>query len=390
LTGNPLYPLHFEFLGIPILRGWYVRETLLLSEYHIPIEALPVLAQILLRATDPLLLPLWCLGALVVPVWAAWRGQLLPAAVAGLGFLHVALFWTVNPYQTQERFLFAGTALLLLPCVRAFERWPYLCTPVPILLGWHLVVDQVDLGVSAFPAPLAAPLRMLRIDHGTLRLLAGPSGRMILLAAICAAAVLLCRRPIQRTWRVVLVALALAIAAAAVSWRATQAWISDARLRFYPVWREGGFLTGWLRLDQASGDGSRVAYAGTNLPYYLFGVGLRNRVEYVNINGQAAYRMHDYHSWYASHGEPLARGPTPDWDRREQDEQAWLHNLKQRRIELLFIGLTNRAGGEHNIHDREGFPIEREWADRRPKTFRLLHADRFTRLYAVDTSDRPE
>ena len=159
--------------------------------------------------------------------------------------------------------------------------------------------------------------------------------------------------------------------------------VPGAKWRFYPLWREGNFLAGWHRLEDAAGSQARVAYAGTNLPYYLFGVGLRNQVRYVNINEYADFKMHDYHRHYASRGEPVSSSPTPDWDRRDASESAWIENLRDGRIEFLFLGLTNASGGRHNFHDDEGFTIERTWADGNPATFRLLHADRATRVYAV-------
>src|SRR5439155_306407 len=61
-TGNPLYPLNVDLFGIPILRGWYTRETMYTSEYHIPVSNVTALAQILLRAADPILLPAWLSG----------------------------------------------------------------------------------------------------------------------------------------------------------------------------------------------------------------------------------------------------------------------------------------------------------------------------------------
>src|SRR5262249_13043689 len=155
--------------------------------------------------------------------------------------------------------------------------------------------------------------------------------------------------------------LALALVGVGAAWRARSSLIDNRALRFYPYWPEGGYLDGWLHLESASGSGSRVAYAGTNLAYYLFGLGLRNELRYVNVNDHADFRMHDYHALYAGRGESLATSSTPDWDRRDADEAAWLRNLRDQRIQLLFIGLTNRAGGEHNFYDAENFPIERTW-----------------------------
>ena len=103
----------------------------------------------------------------------------------------------------------------------------------------------------------------------------------------------------------------------------------------------------------------------------------------VDANEHAGYRMHDYYALYASRGEPLSSTSAPDWDRREADEQSWLQNLRERRIELLFIGKRIEPEKPPSCYDSEGFLIERTWADRNPDVFRLIHADRFTRVYTV-------
>ena len=67
----------------------------------------------------------------------------------------------------------------------------------------------------------------------------------------------------------------------------------DPRLTFYPVFPD--FLRGWLRLKLGRERRARVAYAGTNIPYYLLGQGLKNDVRYVNVDGHRDWLLHDYH-----------------------------------------------------------------------------------------------
>ncbi len=385
-TGNPLYPLRVELAGHTLLPGWYTRDALGAGgPYHIPTERVDLFAQILLRGWDPVLVPALVIG-LAAAVWSAARGRPLAGLLASLAVLHLVLFWWVNPYQTQERFLFVALALAAVPLALVLDRWPLLTVPVALAIGWHLVVDQVGLGIREL-SPLPAPMH-LRLTE----LLGMPSGagvraglgRLVLFGCAAGAVALLSwaqRGPLRRRVSAACVAAGLVVAGSAL--RIEQLSIADPRLAFYPVWTQGGYLPGWLRLEDASGPAARVAYAGTNLPYYLFAVGLRNEVRYVNIDRHRGFLMHDYHVLYAERGEGSAANATPDWDRRAPDEAAWLDNLRDERIGLVFIGLTNHAGGEHNIYDQEGFPIERTWAERNPGLFRLLHADRFTRLYAV-------
>src|SRR5262249_522525 len=81
-----------------------------------------------------------------------------------------------------------------------------------------------------------------------------------------------------------LLAIAISLAfAVAIGWLVDHA-TSDSPFRDFP--RFDDFFRGWKALDAAAGPrGARIAYAGTNIPYYLFGKGLRNDVRYVNVDG---------------------------------------------------------------------------------------------------------
>ncbi len=391
ISGNPLFPLHTELFGRVLFPGWYTRATMLQSDdYHIPVfpfwEQTRVLVQIVVRAIDPILMPLW-LGGVAAAVGSAARKLWLPILLVGLALIHIVLFWWVNPYQTQDRFLFAALGLLAVPAALVVERRPMVSVFVAALVFWHLLLPQVNLGVSSFPPSPGAPMNL----NWSLSMASGLDAislrRIVLLVALCMAASL-CgwwRGTASRRFAiaVALVGVLAAGGALAVRW----SWIVDPRLRFYALWPQLNYTLGWVQLESASGSHARVAYAGTNLPYYLFGMQLQNDVRYVNINSHAGFRLHDYHAASVARGESLSSTPTPDWDRREADEYAWIENLRRAEIDLLFIGHTNRSGGLHNIHDAEGFPIERTWADRHPEIFSLLHADSRTRLYELKISE---
>jgi hypothetical protein len=159
---------------------------------------------------------------------------------------------------------------------------------------------------------------------------------------------------------------------------------ADSRQLFYPGFRD--FYSGWLNLENRSGlAGSRIAYAGTNIPYYLLGVGLRNDVRYVNIDAHRDWLMHDYHPAAVARGEPTWPNSRPGWDRAHPDLEAWLANLDAEQIQLLVVTRVNPGEGVHNVADAELFPIERRWADSHPDLFEPLYgvreSDPFFRLY---------
>ncbi len=401
LTGNPLYPLHVELFGVPVFGGWYRRETLFTSQYHILVSDGRSLVNILLRGLDPLLLPVWCAGVCAA-VAAVRRRRWLASLLVALACLHVVLFWFVNPYQTQDRFLFVAFALLAVPLAIVLNRWPLLAAPFVLILTTHLfvgprgVVDflksvsTIDLTDPHRPPLLPAPISIGRLPARGSPLRPPFVAKFVLLGAVSLAGLAAWSAPRGRRPRVLVACLASGLIVAGAAFRAnvSLSLLPAGPLRFVPYFPAVGYTNGWLVLNEMSRRPLRVAYAGTNLPFYLFGRGLTNQVRYVNINEHAEFCMHDYHALFASRGEPLARSATPDWDRRDADEHAWLDNLAAARIDVLFVGLTNRAGGTHNFYDFEGFPIERTWADSHPEIFTLLHADARTRIYAVRSAPR--
>ena len=163
----------------------------------------------------------------------------------------------------------------------------------------------------------------------------------------------------------------------------------DARQLFYPPFPM--FYFGWLDMEGRSGiSGARLAYAGTNIPYYLFGTGLRNEVRYVNVDAHSDWLMHDYHRAAMHRNEPTWHNSRPGWDRAHPNFQAWLSNLQAQHIQLLVVTRASSGEGPHNIADSEGFPIERIWADGHPELFEPLYGpsqnDPYFRVYRLRRS----
>jgi hypothetical protein len=146
----------------------------------------------------------------------------------------------------------------------------------------------------------------------------------------------------------------------------------DPRLLFYPAFRD--YYTGWLKLESRSGpSGARIAYAGTDIPYYLLGAGLRNEVRYVNVDAHRDWLLHDYHGAARRRGSSTWPNPRPGWDRLHPDYDAWLTNLRSERIQLLVVARAKPEEGPHNVADPQSFPIERQWAESHPETFEPLY-----------------
>ncbi len=407
LAGNPLYPLHVELFGRTILSGWYGRDAMRFSMYFVPITEWRVLIDILMALADPRLAPFWI--AALAGAWAI-RGRGSPAqdrltwALAALAVLNVALYWICIPYRTQQRFMLQALGLAAVPLARLLDRGRGLRVAAAALLLLHLMTTQtwpVTLEESKIPWDLhsfipnavGAPLPLFsRLDRA---LRAGPDPAAITVI-VCTLGMGCCAGlavwAASRTHaagrglknRALLAASGLGLVGLAAF--QTGASGLDARQLFYPPFPM--FYNGWLDLEGRSGpSGARLAYAGTNIPYYLFGSGLRNEVRYVNVDAHPDWLMHDYHRAVLDRKEPTWPNSRPGWDRAHPSFQAWLSNLKAQHIQLLVVTHADSREGPHNVADSEGFPIERIWADAHPEVFEPLHGaeqeDPFFRLYRL-------
>lgn len=403
LTGNPLYPLHAKLFGREILAGWYDSSAMRLSPYYLSVSDLPALGDILLTLLDPRLAPVW-LAALL----GAWCFQRVERplrraiwACSTLAVLNVALYWVLIPYRTQQRFMLQALGLAAIPLARTFDLGRWLRWAGVTALAFHVYTPQnwpfTEFGwpipwdfspvPSAVPAlvplfPLAAKSRLILLQPG----LAGPLVAALALGPVAIAATFAwewnrSRRGIRPLSCAIMVT-TLAAITAGVSVLSTS---SDPRLLFFPLFRD--YVTGWLQLDIRSGPaGTRVAYTGTNLPYYLLGTGLRNDVRYINIDAHRDWLLHDYHREARAHGSPVWPNPRPAWDRAHPDYEAWLANLRSAHIELLVVARPSSNEGPNTL-DALGFPIERGWAESHPETFEPLYGvrqnDPWIRIYRV-------
>jgi hypothetical protein len=399
LTGNPLYPLHVELFGKAVLRGWYGREAMRSSPYYVPVEDWRALVDTLMAVIDPRMAPFWV--ASLAGAWAIGRrgrtgggGDGWVWATAALAVLNVAFYWIFIPYRTQQRFMLQGLGLAVVPLARLFDRSRVLRAVAAIVLAVHVLTPQAwpvaareadipwDLS-PLIPNAVSPILPVLSRAGGVFRAapVSGPSpsaglGLMLAMGGAAAAAAWgWSRSRAGEGWApgaVALAGMACLLVFGAVDGRS---FLADTRHAFYPPFRD--YYGGWLDLEGRSGpSGARVAYAGTNIPYYLFGAGLRNDVRYVNIDAHRDWLMHDYHRAAADRGEPTWPNSRPGWDRIHPDFEGWLANLQAEGIQLLVVTRVNPAEGPHNVADAEGFPIERRWADTHPELFEPLYGPR--------------
>ncbi len=398
LTGNPLYPLRVEVLGRTWLRGWFGPGAMAKSPYYLPMQAWGSFADTVLGVLDPRLMPGWALA--LAGAWAIGRpGRREDRwgwGFAALAVVNVALYWLVIPYRTQQRFMLHGLGLAAVPLALLFDRAAWIRAVAVGLLGLHLLtptvwpiaVREADIPWDRDPAipnvsPPAIrlpfdPARIGRVEFGNpfwvgLVLGVGSMGLATLWTRLAG------RPSVARR-------AGAAAGTVAVGLAGTWAMGGPSRL---PVPPFPDYFRGWMELESRSGPaGVRVAYAGTNIPYYLMGGLLRNDVRYVNVDEHRDWLMHDYHRAAASRGLPETwDDPFPGWDRVRPDYEGWLGNLQDAGIEILVVARVNREQGAHNVATADGFPIEEAWAEGHPESFEPLYGvagrDPRMRLYRV-------
>ncbi len=412
IGGNPLYPLQVEIGGHVVLPGWFGREVMSTTRYYIDPKNWRAFLDVMLQVFDPRLAPLWVSG-LMLSLFSglgrsrSWQGnsgvepssstpiliKRAVAVIAVLGLVNVILYWAGIPYRTQQRFVFPALGLASISLALLISRASVLRLLAVGLLSLHLFTghgwpwagpgedsmipwDLTPMVPNAMPAAIRIPVDWEAVLEGSVSGSESLSGLISPLAVGAGGIVAaLCfgiawnRRSRIRNW---ILAGGSFLGFLLIAGLLLFPWETPTALRFYPGFPNDpgvppqarfGYTQGWLTLHRlARSDEPRVAYVGTNLPYYLLGPELKNRVRYININEHRDWLLHDYHREATAQGRPNWPGYRPEWDREEADLGAWLGNLRAEQIEWLVVA-------RHNVD--EPWPIERQWADEYPELFRL-------------------
>lgn len=353
-TGNPFYPQHLEWWSTPVFQGWYDREVMIRSGYHLPVGQWGLFLERFAAVIDVRVLGgfhttrageessqfyaglLDILALLHLSIWpvAMVTGIVMSMVPAGDPFLVarrrtvwlmvwmstglIVVYWFVLPYQSQQRFLFPAVGLSVVPLSLMLERVRYAKSIVILVIAGHVFLP---ISPQSNRPGMVLPPSLNEVSPGA----------------------------------------------------------------FLPYW---GFarqmVDGWGQVEKYSeGRSVRIAYAGTNLPYYLYGNSQKNHVCYVNVNEFSESLPHDYHfRRLASKQTELSETPWPQWHRRNASYQQWLDNLRRQDIELVFVSVENRHA-QAGIQTESEFPLEWEWAKQHPEAFNVLFRDRFVWLFQL-------
>ncbi len=132
---------------------------------------------------------------------------------------------------------------------------------------------------------------------------------------------------------------------------------------------ENRYAPGWRFLEEYTAihpETRRIAYAGLNIPYPLYGREFQNRVVYVPVNNTGTM-AHEYQNQsYRTPGDPY----------------IWLDNMMEYDIRLLVC--------HTQLHQNRptGFPEEDHWASIFSEYFHLIYHDEHTHIYGVGSGWR--
>jgi hypothetical protein len=372
--GNPVYPLKISLGGRMLFDGWYdaavMRGT---SHYHIPIpDYMEFAKQIAFCLYHPSLLAALAVSLATGVYFIAKDRNARPTLLLCVGFSLVwaAGYWIVQPYNTQQRFLLPAIAAAFVP-LGMFRGWlsilPATACAIPLAVGLFPNL----MFKTGIPFLAGAASMFLADDSQEVRFDWRPTTLAVALSALALGWI---SRPGCRLhWSfVAAVVLPLFLAPTAFKPR-----IGSATPLFYSTNDFGGRLfPAWARIqagiDRDSGT-AVVGYAGSNLPYYLAGPRLQNRVRYVNVQGYPEWLPHDhFRDLKATGRERPADAAFPQWHRSHPDERTWLSNLDALGVDYFLVARENYHGRPDAPSGLAPFPVEYEWLVKNPDRFERL------------------
>lgn len=261
---------------------------------------------------------------------ARWALYYFSAAL-GASFL-----WYSVPYH-QPRFWWGPIALGVVGAAASaavYRQLAWVLTALVALIGWQEFREEVSEILSASWTVWIAAILL-----ASLLWWVSNRGPRAALPAIAPAAALIC--------------------AVLISSQSP-----DARTAAFglPRWRAAGLGDAWAYIDRHL-RGVTIAYTGNNLPYFLCGCRMENRVMYVPARTELDGLFHNY----AAAPEARRLGPPntsePAVDRYIMDPEAWLENLARKGVDFLLVTPLLPTQLLIVRHDESGYPIERRWIE---------------------------
>ncbi|HOC91225.1 MAG TPA: hypothetical protein PKH33_02520 [bacterium] len=380
-TGNPFFPLNVSLFGINIFPGAY--EGSAMRAFHTSDTA--ELAKI-----GGLFIGFWLqqyllLGAVVAGFAVLLKNRLSRKKLAYLlltPWATLALFWFVNPHNnlTNGRFIFPAVLMLGFCVAVAINDAKGIVGKAMAWLAPAAVVATSFIKDCDHLPRLLRDVGSAAVGIGGGLLIPASVAIALLLGAVAAAALaLIMRRKRFIAFASCFAALVLLVSAMTAALDCHKEHKYDWHV-FFPEGRA------WAQLEQMTkGRSLRIASAGGERAYGLFGADMRHNVMTVNIDEHLDWQFHDYWKQARIDGkaDPKTAGERPQWHREAGAPSLWLNNLQEKKIDIVFASVLDPISRSFMEHDDAGFPVEVAWADSMPDDFRMLFANSVSRIYAV-------
>jgi len=375
VTGNPVYPVEVRIGASVLCEGAYGRAQMENSTFNV-------------RRQNPA-------DAFGRTVWFAWNapGVPIPAADEITGQAAVFRHWYLGPLGfVVGLFLLAAVMRIVFLLRRSAagrvreisEVLFYLCVPAACAVFWYLLPFQqprfgfglIALGIVGASGAVrlhrrAGPFLLTfvivfcwpTIRDGLQALFTDVPWFVWLFVLVCLSLPCLARRfgvvRVAGTPIGAALAFCLVVAAAGLSADSRSRTFSSGRWQFLgPAWD-------WIDRELHN---VTIAYVGNNVPYFLCGRRLENRVVYVPARRPAQGRFDEYvvPPEAVRLGAPNTSEPVVD--RYVMDGNIWLENLRKLDVDYVLVSQMFPGLLLNMRHDSQGFPIEEQWLDQLCRT----------------------
>ncbi|MEM8963333.1 MAG: glycosyltransferase family 39 protein [Acidobacteriota bacterium] len=350
MTGNPLFPLDVR-IGPLRLAGAYDVDAIRAGSFHIPSYSEAIRHTIAQLGLPTVLLMLAGIVALAIRGVRGGRGGRRAALCALFTVGWLLYFIAAVPHNNQIRFVLPAMII-------ALPGWALILDGLArrrlATLTWCLTI----LVVVSMANGLRPWWWLLSVHRDAGTDLAATLVGCIVVVAFLALAI---RRRSQRF--VVAAVLFAVIVTMQAQLTANQARSTTLERSAHGLWAPAQSFVRTLDEPQT------IAYAGANVPYILVGDQLQHRVLYVNTRGEIDDGFHDF---WRRHGRTFEYHKPAIYRAVDDNPNAWRRRLEELEVDLIVVFAMTRAERRTIAATDDGFPLEREWMNRRPDFFSRL------------------
>jgi hypothetical protein len=364
VTGNPLFPLAVDIMGINIWPGYLTLEDYSANPFHSFDPNLLVV--------QPGYFPHWGYSLLAI-LLGLYQTRAIPFAQNRLRWLVLlwaslfVLFYFFTPLRDVRYLLPVQLVASLIAAISVLPMrriWQIAIIGGHCIVGWAIVLLEMTYMFGRdplMPRPISNTFTVQEWQDHFFELfnrvsLAGVVRYGLLtLFGICAIGIAMRYSAWfgSRAWRQLLWAGTVGITAAALL------LVYDVNeYGAYERYFDGEIGVAWAWLNGHT-QSDRIANIGNNVPLPLYGTRLKNRVFYISVNEKSA--LYEY-------------GNTNP--RASADYTMWIKNLSAEHVNMLFVTAEIFAA-------EPSFDIEDLWASTHPKEFALLYATNRVHIWRV-------